>query len=160
MIAAFITVILLSLLILPQLKGKAKALGMLSTVIINSLIICYLSYPGFLGQKIEIIYHGSLFTGAIPLRIDALSSWFIFVISFIFICGTFYSIFYLRNYAEGSNNMSLHGIALILLHASMLMLCMVQNSVVFLLIWEIMALSAFICVIFEHSKSSTLKSRY
>ncbi len=43
-------------------------------------------------------------------------------------------------------------------HAALISLCAIQNSIAFLVAWEIMALSAFLSVIFEHEKVTTVKA--
>ena len=53
---------------------------------------------------------------------------------------------------------SLHFAAFIINHVSMIGIFIVQNSLAFLYIWEIMALSTFIMVIFEYKKPETLRA--
>jgi formate hydrogenlyase subunit 3/multisubunit Na+/H+ antiporter MnhD subunit len=45
-----------------------------------------------------------------------------------------------------------------LLHTALLAITVVQNTMVFLLCWEIMALSAFMLVLFEYSKAETVQA--
>ena len=52
----------------------------------------------------------------------------------------------------------MHCIAFILTYAALISICSIQNSMAFLIAWEIMALSAFILIIFEHQKRETLKA--
>ena len=56
------------------------------------------------------------------------------------------------------NEITLHCIAFMLIHFALLGICSVQNGFIFLLFWELMALSAFILVIFEHEKPETIKA--
>src|SRR5690606_38561211 len=55
-------------------------------------------------------------------------------------------------------NIFLHSAAFLFLYSALITLCVVQNSIVFLIAWEIMAISAFVVVIFEHEKMTTLNS--
>jgi len=64
----------------------------------------------------------------------------------------------MKAYQSQRNNLTLHGIVFVLLHCALLGLCTVQNSIVFLIVWEIMAISAFLAVIFEHEKMATVKA--
>jgi formate hydrogenlyase subunit 3/multisubunit Na+/H+ antiporter MnhD subunit len=89
---------------------------------------------------------------------DALSGWFMLIINLVFITGAFYGLYYLKAYQERRNRITLHGIAFIILHSSLLSLCVIQNSIAFLIAWEIMALSAFTLVIFESDKISVIKA--
>jgi formate hydrogenlyase subunit 3/multisubunit Na+/H+ antiporter MnhD subunit len=110
------------------------------------------------GGKTEYILAGSSVTGKIPIRIDALSSWFILIVNFTFITGILYGVQYLKQYKDKNYNISLHFISYILLQIALTTIIIVQNSFVFLIAWEIMTISAFLLVIFEHSKHSVLKS--
>ena len=92
------------------------------------------------------------------MRIDALSGWFILIINFTFITGAFYGMQYMKAYRTQKANLSLHCISFILLQASLISICSLQNTIVFLIAWEIMALSSFILIIFEHNKRETLNA--
>ena len=112
----------------------------------------------FSGNKLEYIFSGSPVTGQIPVRIDALSAWFILIINFTFITGILYGVQYLKQYKDQNSNITLHFIAYIILYFALTAITVVQNSFVFLLFWEIMSLSAFLLVIFEHTKHTTLRA--
>jgi len=64
----------------------------------------------------------------------------------------------MKAYYDNPKGLSMHWIAYILCHIALIGVCSVQNSLVFLIFWEIMALSAFILVIFEGHKQQTLKA--
>ena len=64
----------------------------------------------------------------------------------------------MKAYQNQKKNISLHSIALILLHTALISLCTIQNSLVFLIVWEVMAISAFLTIIFEHDKMATIKA--
>jgi len=155
---AFITVPVLAILIIPFLKVKGKGMVLFSAIVMNALLSGYLAFQPLSGQLLEFSFAGSLVTGPVNLRIDALSGWFILIINFVFITGSFYGLFYMKAYEKQKNNLTLHSIVFILLHTALIGLCVIQNSLVFLIAWEIMALSAFIAVIFEHGKMATLRA--
>jgi len=155
---AFITVPVLAILIIPFLKVKGKGIVLFSAIVMNALLSGYLAFQPLSGQLLEFSFAGSLVTGPVNLRIDALSGWFILIINFVFITGSFYGLFYMKAYEKQKNNLTLHSIVFILLHTALIGLCVIQNSLVFLIAWEIMALSAFIAVIFEHGKMATLRA--
>ena len=52
----------------------------------------------------------------------------------------------------------MHAIAFVLLHFSLVVISSVQNGFMFLLFWELMALSSFLLVIFDHQKAETIKA--
>ncbi|MBW8326207.1 MAG: hypothetical protein K0M50_15685 [Prolixibacteraceae bacterium] len=158
LINAFLAVPVLAILIIPFLKVKGKGIVLFSAIVMNALFSGYLGMQTLAGQLFEFLFPGSLITGPVNLRIDALSGWFILIINFVFITGSFYGLFYMKAYRKQTNNITLHSIAFILLHTSLISLCAIQNSLVFLITWEIMALSAFLVVIFEHEKMATLSA--
>ena len=151
-------VAILTAVSIPFLKlrnGAILALGIITlSVIANSI----LAFSIFANGSVEYLYPGSWVTGPIAVRIDYLSAWFILVISFTFLTGAWYGAQYMRKYKAQEDNLRLHFTAFILLYTSLIDICLVQNGIAFLVIWEIMALSSFIVVIFEHQKRSTIKA--
>ena len=157
-IEAFILLPLVFAVLIPFINVKGKGIIVFSAIIINALLSSYFAVNSLLGKTYEFILPGSLISGLIPVRIDSLSGWFILIINFVFITGSFYGIFYMNAYKEQKNNLSLHAVGLIILHSTLLSLCVIQNSLVFLIVWEMMAISSFIVIIFEHEKTATIKS--
>jgi formate hydrogenlyase subunit 3/multisubunit Na+/H+ antiporter MnhD subunit len=137
---------------------KAKGVMTLITVIIISLLSSFIAVQALCGHVFEITLTGTLQFGIVPIKIDALSAWFILVINFTFITGALYGLNYMKQYIGQKNNITLHCIAYILVHSALIAICSVQNAMVLLIFWELMALSAFVLVIFEHYKSDTLKA--
>jgi formate hydrogenlyase subunit 3/multisubunit Na+/H+ antiporter MnhD subunit len=64
----------------------------------------------------------------------------------------------MKQYDQQSVNLSMHWILFLLFQSSMLWVCMVQNGLVFLIVWELMSISSFLLVIFEHQKKATLQA--
>lgn len=157
-IGVFILLPLVFTVIIPFVNFRGKGIIMLSAIIINAFLSSYYAINTLFGQTFEFILPGSLISGLVPIRIDSLSGWFMLIINFVFITGSFYGIFYMNSYKKQNNSLSLHAIALIILHSALLGLCVIQNSLVFLIFWELMALSAFILVIFDHKKTATIKA--
>ncbi|NVO02944.1 MAG: hypothetical protein HXX09_09630 [Bacteroidetes bacterium] len=158
LIKAFLLLLLLITVLIPFFNVKGKGIVTFIAILLNTLISSYFAFLTFLGEKFEFILPGSIVSGLIPLRIDALSGWFMMVINIVFITGGFYGFFYMNNYKSQKNNLSLHSISFVFLHAALISLCVIQNSIAFIVAWEIMALSAFILIIFEHGKITTLKA--
>ena len=154
----FILIPLLAICLIPFIKMKGKAIAVYSSVSIIAICTSILAFQGLTGQNFELTLPGSLVSGPIQLHIDALSGWFMLIINFSFLTGGFYGIFYMRAYMSQPKNLNLHGILFILLHVSLLSLCVIQNSIAFLVAWEIMALSAFLTIIFEHEKTATVRA--
>jgi len=155
---AFILIPFIAICLIPFLKVKGKAIAVYASVSIIAILTGILAFHGLTGINFSVTLPGSLISGPINIKIDALSGWFMLIINFTFLTGGFYGLFYMNAYREQTKNLSMHGILFVLMHASLISLCAIQNSIAFLVAWEIMALSAFLCVIFEHEKIATVKA--
>lgn len=140
------------------LNTKGRAILTLSVVSVLTVISTIITVSIFTNGPSEIIYGGSWFTGAIPIRVDYLSAWFMLTINFTFLTGAWYGLRYMKTYVDQTDNLALHMIAFMLVYTALSDICMVQNSIAMLVVWEIMALSSFIVIIFEHYKKETLKA--
>ncbi|MDE3145038.1 MAG: hypothetical protein KGL19_12850, partial [Bacteroidota bacterium] len=158
MITAFILIILLTILIIPFAEVKWKGMITVAAVIIIAGLSTVFAVRALTGENIEYLFRGSLVTGKIPVRIDALSGWFILIINFTFITGAVYGLHYMKAYRSQKINLSLHCISYILVHAALLAICSLQNTIAFLIAWEVMALSSFLLIIFEHNKRETVNA--
>ncbi|OFX18031.1 MAG: hypothetical protein A2033_10265 [Bacteroidetes bacterium GWA2_31_9] len=127
-------------------------------VFINALLLSIPAIHVINGNEINYIFRNVGFFGDIPLRIDALSAWFILIINFTSLTGAIYGIGYMKQYSVQTKNLTLHWIEYLLFQISMVWVCIVQNSLVFLVIWEVMSLSSLLLVIFEHQNIKTLKA--
>jgi formate hydrogenlyase subunit 3/multisubunit Na+/H+ antiporter MnhD subunit len=105
----------------------------------------------------EVIYGGAVF-GDIAIRLDGVSAWFVLLMNFTMLMGILYGKQYLKHHPSGSANLSLHYISYVINHAALIGIFFIQNSLAFLCSWEIMALSAFMMVIYEHGRMDTLKA--
>jgi hydrogenase-4 component B len=157
-ITAFIVIILSAILLIPFVPVRWKGMITVAAVIVIAILSSILSFHALAGESVEYIFQGSLVTGKIPVRIDALSGWFILIINFTFITGAFYGLQYMNAYRSQKSNLSLHCISYILVQSSLIAICSLQNTIAFLIAWEVMALSSFILIIFEHYKRATLNA--
>jgi len=149
---------ILMVVILPFLNSRQLGITALAAITFQVIIAFILGFGIFSGGSSEYIYNGSLITGTIPIRFDYLSAWFILLISFTFLTGAWYGFQYLKKYKDQTSNLALHSIAFILVYTALIDICVVQNAIVFLVVWEIMALGSFVIIIFEHYKAKTLKA--
>lgn len=157
-IQTYMAILAASLLVIPFLKVTWKGIITLSVVILNAILSGYLVFPALLGEKLVFIFPGSIVTGEIPVRIDALSAWFILLINFTVVTGALYGLHYMKAYKKQTSNIALHCLAYLLMQASLTAICVIQNSLVFLFAWEIMTISSFVLVIFDYYKQDTLKA--
>lgn len=143
------------LLILGILPSRMSAGITASLVVLNALLTSVPALHVLLHQPLEVVFYGVGFLGDIPVRMDALSAWFILIVNFTCINGVWYGMGYMKPYSDQKANISLHWMMFLLFQSSMLWVCLVQNSLVFLIVWEIMSLSSFMLVLFEHQNKDT-----
>jgi len=146
---------IISILILPH-SVRAKA-----NFILVLLVAAVTSVPAVMaltGNDIEVIIGNTPVFGNISFHIDSLSAWFILIINLTCINGAFYGVGYMKQYNQQRSNLSLHWILFLLFQSSMLWVCMAQNGLVFLAVWELMSISSFLLVIFEHQNKNIIKA--
>ena len=144
--------------IIPFLSIKQLAKTSAIVVSIQVLIAFSLVYLTFTGGAITFQYPGSIITGVLHFKADYLSAWFIGVISFTFLTGTIYGLKYLEKYKHDVPKLKVHAVSYLLVYTALIDLCFIQNALLFLVAWEIMALGAFVVIIFEWEKKETLKA--
>lgn len=157
-IAAFILTIIISLMVIPFVGVCWKGFLTVLTVSVLAIFSSMLAIASLKGLNTDILYSGSTVTGEIPIRIDALSGCFILIINFTFLTGAFYGLHYMKEYRTQTANITVHCISYILVQSSMVSICVLQNSIIFLFAWEVMAVCSFLLIIFEHQKHETIKA--
>ncbi len=96
---------------------------------------------------------------SITLLIDPLSALFICIINFTVLTASVFAIEYMKMYRNKSaTELSIHYFSFFLLHLSMILVCMVHQGIAFLVVWELMAVSSFMLVIFDNEKGSALRA--
>src|ERR1035437_675690 len=96
LVTAFLLIPFIGVILIPFLKVKWKGIVALVSVVINAFISGYFSVLSLMGHATNLSLPGSFITGAIPIRIDALSGWFIIIINFVVITGGWYGLFYMN----------------------------------------------------------------
>ena len=158
MINLFLIITVVAVIAILFAHTKTKGIIALATVIANSLISGMVAFQALLGHNFELVLSGTIPFGALPIKIDALSGWFILTINFTIVTGAIYGLNYMKQYLKQESNITMHCIAYVLVHSALIGICSVQNGMVFLILWEIMALSSFILIIFEYYKQQTLRA--
>ena len=139
-------------------KEKRKGDIALLAVLINSMITSWIAIQALQGKSFEEKFYGGTIFGEIIIRADALSGWFILLTNFTMLTGILYGRRYMSAYENRSASISLHYISYILNHFAMIGIFCVQNMLGFLCVWELMTISAFLMIIFEHEKMEILKA--
>lgn len=138
----------------PRLKLLVGTIGVFLAALLTFAGITEVFNVG----SIEYFYPGSYFAGAIRVKADLLSAWFMAIIAFSFAMGMWYGYHYLQQYTDNSTKLNIHLSAVVLSYISLIDICIVQNSFIFLVVWEIMAFSTFLTVIFDSHKNQVLKA--
>ncbi|HQP03317.1 MAG TPA: proton-conducting transporter membrane subunit [Bacteroidales bacterium] len=94
------------------------------------------------------------------LVIDRLSAFFILIINLTVTIGFLYAYGYLKPYFSEKNSLrfSIHYFSYLWLYFSMLLVSTTRDGFSFLVVWEIMALSSFLLVIFDAEERSIMKT--
>jgi hydrogenase-4 component B len=149
---------LLFIATLLALKEKLKGYVAVIAVAVNSVLSGWIAVQAISGVSFSEIYYGGYIFGDIPIRVDALSGWFLLLMNFTMCTGILYGRHYMKPYENQPVNISLHYASYIMIHFAMIGIYSVQNSLAFLCVWELMAISSFLLIIFEHWKIETLKA--
>ena len=158
MINIVIFIVLTSVISILFANTRLKGIIGVSTVIVIGILSSFYGVKALLGETLDILIAGPALFGNVPIRIDALSGWFILLINFTLITGALYGINYMKKYSDRKSDITMHCIAYIFVQFALLGICSIQNGFILLLLWELMALSTFILIIFEHEKSDTIKA--
>lgn len=154
----FAIVLFSGIIAIPFLPLKIKPVAAVVTVLLIGLITGFLAVKSFTSGGVEYTFSGGNFFGEIPLRIDALSAWFIIIINITSITGVLYGAGYLKSSAAEPQLITFHWILYILFQSSMLAVSIVQHSIAFLVAWELMSLSSFMLVLFDYTNPKVLKA--
>ena len=141
------------------IKGKAKGIIFLLFGFAAQIFILPSSFNILLnGGRYENIITFSEPIGIASLRLDSLAALFAIIISVGSLLASIYSIEYLKHYDEKKYSFSSFYFFFGLLISSMLLVVVVQNSILFLIVWELMSVSSFFLVIFESEKEDVRKA--
>lgn len=151
--------IFLSFVIIPFLRPSHRSKAAFCLVLINVAVtsipaIYSLVYGTTSGYGASLHYP----FGNVAIRVDPLAAWFMLIINLTCLNGALYGIGYMKPYQGQGGNTTMHWIVYVTFQVSMLWACMLQHGFAFLVTWEIMSISSFLLVIFEHAKPGTLKA--
>lgn len=109
------------------------------------------------GIHLEIFIELNELFGIIPLRLDPLAALFSIIISVGSLLAAVYSAGYMKMY-RGRDSLNSYNFFLGLMSSSMLLVVIIQNTIMFLIAWEVMSIASFFLVIFENKKEETIKA--
>jgi len=90
--------------------------------------------------------------GTIPLSCDGITLFFLFTFQLLSLAGSVYAIGYLEQYVRRGIRIRWHLVSFTLLIVSMQLVVVVQHALAFLMAWEMMALSAYFCIVLEKER--------
>ena len=154
----YVIVLFSGVITIPFVPIKIKPIISIISVSLVALMTSFIAIKGFSTEGIEFLINGGSFFGEIPLRIDALSAWFILIVNFTSITGVLYGAGYLKSSIVHHTVISFHWILYLVFQSSMLIVCMVQHSIAFILAWEVMSLSSLFLVLFDYTNPKVLKA--
>jgi len=139
-------------------REKHKSAIALISVLVVAFFSSWISIGALQGDTwVKTIQGGNVF-GPVTLRVDGLSAWFVLLTNFTLITGMLYGRQYLKKYHGNPSGTSLHYISYILNQVALIGVFFVQHGLAFICVWEMMAITSFILVIFEHGRMETLKA--
>jgi len=110
-------------------------------------------------QRVE--YHFELpVTGPAVIGFDGLSLFFLFTFQLLSLAASLYAIGYLRHYIERGLPVRTHLWFFTLLILSLQLVTVVHNALVFLVVWELMALGAYFSIVLDRSKEDVRRGGF
>jgi hydrogenase-4 component B len=91
--------------------------------------------------------------GSVVIGLDGLALFFLFTFQLLSLAGSLYAIGYLGHYIERGYSVRGHLWFFTLLLLSLQLVVIVQNALVFLMVWELMALAAYFSIVFDRDKA-------
>lgn len=91
------------------------------------------------------------------IMIDGVSSFFLLIMGLVLFAVSIYSISYSKEYDDNANNFSL-GLFFNIFILSMVLVLISNDAFFFLVSWELMSLTSFFLVIYEHREHNNIKS--
>ena len=155
----FLLLIICSFLVF-AIPRQAKVFYNLLLVTGLAIVSTWLSVDVFLsGTTHTEIFPVSFWGTSVELIIDPLSALFICVINFTVLTASVFAIEYMKMYRHKSSfELSIHYFSFFMLQLSMILVCMVHHGIAFLVVWELMAVSSFMLVIFDNEKTNVLRA--
>jgi hydrogenase-4 component B len=142
-------------LIVPTLSSDSRRLTVVCNLINAVALVCGLcfSLSALLSYQPTEYRFELPATGQVVLGFDGLSLFFLFTFQLLSLAGTLYATSYLRHYVERGLSVRGHLCFFTLLILSLQLVAVVQNALIFLVVWEIMALAAYFSIVFDRQKA-------
>ncbi|HEV9038728.1 MAG TPA: proton-conducting transporter membrane subunit [Puia sp.] len=157
-VAVIIATFFIASLFILLVGGRWKGFVAVAAVLVNGLVSANIAIRALTGQAFEEHFYTGLYFGELAIRVDALSAWFILLTDFTLLTGILYGMRYLKPYEGKAAELNVHYPCYILIHVAMLGIFTIQHLLWFLTAWEIMTLTAFLMIIFDHGKMEVVRA--
>lgn len=137
-------------------RGKQHVYFTFIPAAIGSFLTIILSATVLLSEDVNVILSSHQIFD-FEILIDGLASFFILIIGLISFAVSIYSLSYAKKFDDRKNNSSL-GLLFNLFILSMILVVASNNMFFFLIFWELMSLTSFFLVIYEHENQNNLKT--
>ncbi len=109
------------------------------------------------------LFHAELWTihgfGPVTISVDRLSALFLFVTGLVVLAVSIFSAEYLLRYL-GRHSLKSLTVWYLFLFASIILILVAGDALTFLLAWEVMSVSSYLLVTFEHGRAETSRAGY
>jgi hydrogenase-4 component B len=141
-------------LALPALLRDSRRLTVVCNLVNAIALVCGLcfSLTALLAYRATEYRFELPAAGQVVIGFDGLSLFFLFTFQLLSLAGSLYAVNYLRHYVERGLSVRGHLCFFTLLILFMQLVVVVQNALIFLVVWELMALAAYFSIVFDREK--------
>lgn len=129
----------------------------LSSVLSSMMVALPLFSVLFSGAQVDFQVAWWIPVGSFHIHMDALSGWFVLILSLVSPAVAFYGRGYMRDRGENPAG-AWSGFFLQLLSGGIFMVLISYDGILFLLSWEIMSMAAFFLVMFDHHREESRRA--
>jgi hydrogenase-4 component B len=149
-------------ILLPALLRDSRRLNVASNLLNAGALVCGLSFSlnALLAYRpVEYRFEVPA-AGRVLIGFDGLSLFFLFTFQLLSLAASLYAIGYLRHYIERGLSVRGHLSFFTLLILSLQLVAVAHNALVFLVVWESMALGAYFSIVFDRDKEEVRRGGF
>jgi hydrogenase-4 component B len=149
-------------ILLPALLRDSRRLNVASNLLNAGALVCGLSFSlnALLDYRPAEYRFALPATGPVLIGLDGLSLFFLFTFQLLSLAASLYAIGYLRHYIERGLSVRGHLSFFTLLILSLQLVAIVHHALVFLVVWELMALGAYFSIVFDRDKEEVRRGGF
>lgn len=149
-------------LALPAVMSDNRRLNVTVNLLNSFALACGLVFPlgALLANQPWEARWDSPFAGTVRFACDGLGLFFLFTFQLLSLAASVYAIGYLKDYIARGVCVRAHLAFFTLLILSMQLLVVVHHALLFLIVWESMAVSAYFCIVLEKEKAEVRRGGF